>query len=236
MAVAGIDLSDVEFWGLPLAERAAAFATAAGRAAAGVLRGARHRDHAAGGARLLRRDPPRRSRRDQPPARPVLLGPGRTNIPDMPAGVPRVLRLDDQHGRPPPRPAAPHRVPRRSPRGWSRDRGRRARRRPAIVDDAAAKGECDFVTDVAARLPLKIICDMMGIPASEYDFVFDARTSSSARATPSTCPRAPTRDRAAQRRAGAHRTRARAGRAARQATRRTTSPPRWSPPRSTASG
>ncbi|MBV8235249.1 MAG: cytochrome P450 [Acidimicrobiia bacterium] len=41
-----------------------------------------------------------------------------------------------------------------------------------IVDTVIDKGECDFVTEVAARLPLKIICDMMGIPESDYDFVF----------------------------------------------------------------
>ncbi|GII54798.1 linalool 8-monooxygenase [Planotetraspora thailandica] len=43
-----------------------------------------------------------------------------------------------------------------------------------IVDDLLEKGSgCDFVAEVAARLPLKIICDMMGIPESEYAFVFD---------------------------------------------------------------
>jgi methyl-branched lipid omega-hydroxylase len=43
----------------------------------------------------------------------------------------------------------------------------------AIVDDMlAGKGTGDFVIDVAARLPLKVICDMMGIPESEYDTVF----------------------------------------------------------------
>jgi methyl-branched lipid omega-hydroxylase len=41
-----------------------------------------------------------------------------------------------------------------------------------IVDDVIAKGGGDFVTDVAARLPLKVICDMMGIPESQYDTVF----------------------------------------------------------------
>ena len=41
-----------------------------------------------------------------------------------------------------------------------------------IVDDIIIKGGGDFVTDVAARLPLKVICDMMGIPESEYDTVF----------------------------------------------------------------
>jgi len=42
-----------------------------------------------------------------------------------------------------------------------------------IVDGLIDKGTCDFVTDIAAALPLKIICDMMGIPVSDYRFVFD---------------------------------------------------------------
>ncbi|MHB8330449.1 MAG: cytochrome P450 [Acidimicrobiales bacterium] len=37
-----------------------------------------------------------------------------------------------------------------------------------IVDGLADAGECDFVTDVAARLPLKVICDMMGVPEADY--------------------------------------------------------------------
>jgi len=41
-----------------------------------------------------------------------------------------------------------------------------------IVDRLIAQGECDFVTEVAARLPLKIICDMMGVPESAYELVF----------------------------------------------------------------
>ena len=41
-----------------------------------------------------------------------------------------------------------------------------------IVDEVLRKGGGDFVTDVAARLPLKVICDMMGIPESEYETVF----------------------------------------------------------------
>lgn len=43
----------------------------------------------------------------------------------------------------------------------------------AIVDAIAEKGECDFVDDVAAALPLQIICDMMGIPPSDYRWVYD---------------------------------------------------------------
>ncbi len=42
----------------------------------------------------------------------------------------------------------------------------------SVVERAAPKGECDFVTEIAARLPLQIICDMMGVPPSEYDTVF----------------------------------------------------------------
>ncbi len=40
-----------------------------------------------------------------------------------------------------------------------------------IVDDLIATGPCDFVQHVSARLPLKIICDMMGIGDEHYDMV-----------------------------------------------------------------
>jgi cytochrome P450 len=42
-----------------------------------------------------------------------------------------------------------------------------------VVDDVIERGGCDFVVDLAARLPLWIICDMMGIPESQHEFVFD---------------------------------------------------------------
>jgi cytochrome P450 len=42
-----------------------------------------------------------------------------------------------------------------------------------IVDDVIEQGECDAVTAISAKLPLAIVCDMMGVPASQYDFVFD---------------------------------------------------------------
>jgi len=41
----------------------------------------------------------------------------------------------------------------------------------ASVDDLLATGPCDYVPNVAAKLPLKIICDMMGIPDDQYDMV-----------------------------------------------------------------
>ncbi|MEZ5406604.1 MAG: cytochrome P450 [Acidimicrobiales bacterium] len=42
-----------------------------------------------------------------------------------------------------------------------------------IVDDVGDRGEVDFVVDVAAALPLKIVCELMGVPESQYRFVFD---------------------------------------------------------------
>ncbi|MFF5260973.1 cytochrome P450 [Actinomadura viridis] len=45
-----------------------------------------------------------------------------------------------------------------------------------IVDDVLAAGPGDFVTDVAARLPLQVICDMMGVPERARPMVY-ARTN-----------------------------------------------------------
>jgi cytochrome P450 len=42
----------------------------------------------------------------------------------------------------------------------------------ATIDAVIERGACDFVTEIAARLPLRIICDMMGIPESQHEFVF----------------------------------------------------------------
>lgn len=46
----------------------------------------------------------------------------------------------------------------------------RARR---IVAAVAEKGECDFVEEIAAALPLRIICDMMGIPPTDSKRIFE---------------------------------------------------------------
>jgi cholest-4-en-3-one 26-monooxygenase len=42
-----------------------------------------------------------------------------------------------------------------------------------IVDGIAAKGTCDFVTDVAALLPLGVIAEMLGVPEEDHAKVFD---------------------------------------------------------------
>ena len=43
----------------------------------------------------------------------------------------------------------------------------------AIVAAMADRGECDIVTDLAAPLPLQIICEMMGIPNEEWNHIFE---------------------------------------------------------------
>jgi cytochrome P450 len=40
-----------------------------------------------------------------------------------------------------------------------------------VIDRARDHGTGDFVSDIAAPLPLEIICSMMGVPPSEYDTV-----------------------------------------------------------------
>ena len=41
-----------------------------------------------------------------------------------------------------------------------------------IIDDVLPRGECDFVMDVAAKLPMAIICDMMQIPRADWAQMF----------------------------------------------------------------
>jgi cytochrome P450 len=41
-----------------------------------------------------------------------------------------------------------------------------------VVDRALELGTCDFVTDVAARVPLYVICDMMGVPESDWALLY----------------------------------------------------------------
>jgi cytochrome P450 len=43
----------------------------------------------------------------------------------------------------------------------------------AILDNVASKGECDFVTDVAAELPLQVICEFLGVDQDDRQTVFD---------------------------------------------------------------
>ncbi|MFZ0668168.1 MAG: cytochrome P450 [Acidimicrobiales bacterium] len=42
-----------------------------------------------------------------------------------------------------------------------------------IIDDVIEKGEADFVTDVAAELPLIVIADLLGVPQDDRHAMFD---------------------------------------------------------------
>jgi len=42
-----------------------------------------------------------------------------------------------------------------------------------IVDDVIDRGECEFVEDVAAKLPLQIICEMIGLPEADWPRMFE---------------------------------------------------------------
>ena len=55
--------------------------------------------------------------------------------------------------------------------------------------------ECDFVKDIAARLPLEIICEMAGVPPSQEQFVFDCTNKILGLGAPNSRQRAATRSR-----------------------------------------
>lgn len=42
-----------------------------------------------------------------------------------------------------------------------------------IVDRVVERGECEFVEDVAAELPLQVICEMIGVPEEDRHLIFD---------------------------------------------------------------
>jgi len=46
-------------------------------------------------------------------------------------------------------------------------------RAAALVDALALKGECDFVREVAAELPLQVIAELMGIPEGDRARIFE---------------------------------------------------------------
>jgi cytochrome P450 len=172
--VDSIDLSQVEFWMRPIEEREAAFAA-------------------------LRRDRPIsfHAEFEPPPGLPIPRGPGYwalarhaeilevsrnpglyrsgsgTNIPDLPAAFNEffgsMINMDDpRHGR-------LRRIVSRgfTPRSLGRLEEDVQHRASQTVDRVIDRGACDFVTEIAAPLPLEIICDLMGIPESQTKFVFE---------------------------------------------------------------
>jgi cytochrome P450 len=100
-------------------------------------------------------------------------GRGATSIEDLPADLNEyfgsMISMDD------PRHAKVRRIVSRafSPRMIQRFENQVQSVAEQVVEEILQKGSGDFVPDVAARLPLKIICDMMGIPEAGYATVFD---------------------------------------------------------------
>ena len=96
-----------------------------------------------------------------------------SQIPDLPEAMNEffgsMINMDDpKHGR-------LRRIVSRgfTPRALGKLEAGVQRRAKQTIDRVIDKGRCDFVTEIAAPLPLEIICDMMGIPESQTKFVFE---------------------------------------------------------------
>jgi cytochrome P450 len=169
-----IDLTDWGFWGRPLDERHAAFAELRARDTPA------HFDEpdtevlpqGPGYYALVRHaDVIEASRR---PAD-FCSGQGAINLVDMPSDLNEyfgsMISMDD------PRHANIRRIVSRafSPKMVQRFEEQVETVAAEIIESIrGGAGTGDFVADVAARLPLKIICDMMGIPESQHQTVIDA--------------------------------------------------------------
>ena len=170
--VDGIDLSDLDWWIRPLDERAAAFAVLRTQRpiAPMVVEPLPHLGlpETEYWAVTRHADVVDASRQPQ-----LFCSGQGTNIVDMP--VPfleffgSMINMDDpRHGR------LRRIVSRRfTPRYLESLRADVEGIAAEIVDEMAGRGECDFVTEVAARLPLRVIVDLMGIPRSDEQFIFD---------------------------------------------------------------
>jgi len=175
LAVDEIDLSDLEFWALPLEEREGAFQTLREERPIAFFEepevmGTSIPIPPGNGYYAVTRyaDIVEMSRNPEV----FCSGAGATSLFDMPPPFLEffgsMINMDD------PRHARLRRIVSAgfTPRMIKKFEDDVQRAATVIVDDVIEKGECDFVTEVAARLPLKIICDMAGIPENDYDFVF----------------------------------------------------------------
>jgi cytochrome P450 len=166
------DVSDMDgFWTAPIPERAAAFAALRQREPVAFFpEPVSPFPRGAGFYALTRLDDVAEASRN-----PSIFtsSRGATGIADMPQEFLEfygsMINMDD------PRHARLRRIVSRgfTPRrlaGLVEDVERTAR---GIVDDVIESGECDAVPAISARLPLKIVCDMMGVPESQYGFVLD---------------------------------------------------------------
>ncbi|MEV4383502.1 cytochrome P450 [Streptosporangium sp. NPDC049644] len=174
VSLADIDLSDIAFWERPMAEREAAFALL--RAQPGPILFAEPEipflPPGPGYYALVRHaDITEASRHPEI----FSSGRGATSVqdlgPDFNEYFGSMINMDD------PRHARLRRIVARAftPKMIKKFEADVDAAAARIVDELIATGPgCDFVTEVAAKLPLKIICDLMGIGPEHYQEVFDA--------------------------------------------------------------
>ncbi|HJR26670.1 MAG TPA: cytochrome P450 [Acidimicrobiales bacterium] len=173
LALDEIDLSDIELWTRPLAEREGAFLTLREQ---DPIRFFQEPDLE---SEILPRGPgywslTRHADVLEASKHPDLFCSGKgTNIGDLPEPflefLGSMINMDD------PRHARLRRIVSRgfTPKQLDSMKADVESIAAGIVDDVIERGEGDFVTDVAATLPLRIIVDMMGIPRSQERFIFD---------------------------------------------------------------
>src|SRR5688572_16011860 len=166
-----IDLSDLEFWTRPYEEREGAFLT--------LREEDPIRFFEEPELEVMPRGPgyyalTRHADVLEASKHPTVFCSGRgTNIGDMPPEflefLGSMINMDD------PKHARLRRIVSRgfTPRQLDQMKGDVEATAAGIVDDVIERGEGDFVTDIAATLPLRIIVDMMGIPRSQEKFIFE---------------------------------------------------------------
>jgi cytochrome P450 len=170
LAIDDIDLSDTAFWGWPTADRQAAFAVLRAREQPTFFAEPETPfSHGDGGYFALVRHADVTEASRNPDV--FCSGQGATSLVDLPVEFNEyfgsMINMDD------PRHARLRRIVSRAftPRMIGKFEEDAARVATQITGDLLEAGPCDFVQNVAARLPLTIICRMMGIPDSRYEMV-----------------------------------------------------------------
>jgi len=174
LAVDEIDLADPLFWSRPLEEREGAFATLREEAPIPFMKEREMPDvpiPVGPGYWCLTRHADILEASRSPEI--FCSGRGATSIADLPPEFNEffggMINMDDpRHGR-------QRRIVSRgfTPRALGRLDASVERRADAVIDRVIERGECDFVADIAAPLPLEIIVDLMGIPESQMGMVFE---------------------------------------------------------------
>jgi cytochrome P450 len=167
-----IDLSSIDFWTLPYEEREGAFLTLREQDPIRFFAEPEYSETMPPGPGYYALT--RHADVLEASKNPALFCSGRgTNIGDMPTEflefLGSMINMDD------PKHARMRRIVSRgfTPRQLDQMKGDVEATAAGIVDAVIEQGECDFVTEIAATLPLRIIVDMMGIPRSQERFIFD---------------------------------------------------------------